>query len=152
MAAWIVNSLRSGLCTGYLCLPHLTPPSTSIPACPVNQCGWQCAAVRELERNITHVKLGQDLSCLNQRRGSDSRRFDQRYTLSSLFLFLFQSSEATDMVNLLLSRMSNVCPVFLWKDHLVCPCVCTNDCLLCCKYLQVQFEWFYNSDPNKVWL
>lgn len=39
----------------------LPPPHPFVSACPMNQSGWQCAAVREPVRVITHVELGQDL-------------------------------------------------------------------------------------------
>lgn len=39
----------------------LSLPHPFVSACPMNQSGWQCAAVREPVRVITHVELGQDL-------------------------------------------------------------------------------------------
>lgn len=40
---------------------HPPHPHPFVSACPMNQSGWQCAAVREPVRVITHVELGQDL-------------------------------------------------------------------------------------------
>lgn len=74
-----------------LSLSPAPPPSLLLPfvsACPMNQSGWQCVAVRELVKVISHVEPGQDLdgpSWRQERR--DSGRFLQSNScvLSSFF-------------------------------------------------------------------
>lgn len=73
--------------------PLSLPPPPFVSACPMNQSGWQCAAVREPVRVITHVELGQDLDGQSwQQERRDSGRFHQSNSCPLLsFTFSFFS-------------------------------------------------------------
>lgn len=166
VAAQIINSWRA-------CRLHCLPPSFSlftslfpsfsypplpllVSACPVNQSGWQCAAVREPVRVITHFELGQDLDGLSrQQERRASGRFHQSNSCPLLFFcfylfFLHRISTFkveregtrpdTDIVNLLSRWVTmmgqHLCYIYVPEKSIclwVCFRVCTNDCFLCCK-------------------
>lgn len=100
MAARIVYSCRACclrcLPPSFFLLTSLFPsfyphsslhPLSVIFARPMNQSGWQCAAVRELVRVITHVELGQDLDGLSwqQERGASGRFWPCKIETFSFF-------------------------------------------------------------------
>lgn len=124
----------------FLLSPAPTPPPHPrfVSACPMNQSGWQCAAVREPVRVITHVELGQDLDGPSwQQERRDSGRFYRRNSCPALCLYFFfwfvlfsverrdwrQTERGrwdekgprpdADIAHLLSRWWSNVCPIFL---------------------------------------
>lgn len=93
-ASQIINSPRAT--AAYPSLSYNISISISVPlppslvcARPMNQSGWQRAAVRDSARAITHVEPGQDLSGLSRHRGK--RGASGRFQLSPPFLSFLHS-------------------------------------------------------------